>query len=285
MMSPSAYRRRTRASVLTLLTLLLPCSYVTAGAQVVGRDVPYVPTPARVVEMMLEMGEAGSEDVLYDLGSGDGRIVIAAVRDRGVGRAVGIDIDPVRIAESERNARAAGVEGHCRFVRGDIFEMDFSAATVLTMYLLPEVNIRLRPRILAELEPGTRVVSHQFDLGDWRPDDYRTYRRHSVMMWVVPAGVEGTWEGQAELGRVRLKLSQEFQEVEGEIRISGQGVDILEAVLRGRELRISGIRERQDEIVLIRFEGSVEGDILTGRVTAGDEPIPYTLRRLPDSPF
>lgn len=270
------------ALVLLIPILLRPS---LADAQVVARDVPYVPTPEAVVDIMLEMGEVGSGDILYDLGSGDGRIVIAAVRDRGVERAVGIDIDPVRIGESVRNARSAGVWERCTFVRGDIFETDFSEATVLTMYLLPEVNMRLRPRILEELEPGTRVVSHQFDLGDWRPDDYRTHRQHAVLMWIVPAGVEGSWEGRGEAGRVRLHLEQEFQEVRGEIRVFGQGIPILEATLRGRDLRVSGIREDQDEIMLIRFEGRVQGDTMTGRFTAGGEPAAFSFRRVPDTPF
>lgn len=150
-------------------------------------DVIYVPTPPTVVDAMLALAQVGGEDRLYDLGSGDGRIPIAAARRFGT-RGVGIDIDPVRIREAEANARAAGVTDLVRFRREDLFEADFSDATVVTLYLLPALNERLRPRLLAELAPGTRVVSHAFDMGEeWPPD--RTLRVDSsvVHLWTVPA--------------------------------------------------------------------------------------------------
>ncbi|HEX8216994.1 MAG TPA: class I SAM-dependent methyltransferase, partial [Allosphingosinicella sp.] len=131
-------------------------------------DVPYVPTPMRVVDRMLEMAEVGPSDYLIDLGSGDGRIPVAAAR-RGA-RALGVDIDPMRIGEAHAAARLAGVETRARFRRQDLFETPLREASVVTMYLLPDVNLRLRPRILTELRPGTRVLSHNFTMGDWRPD-------------------------------------------------------------------------------------------------------------------
>src|SRR5919109_1152283 len=131
-----------------------------------ARDVPYVPTPERVVDKMLELAKVGPQDVVYDLGSGDGRIVIAAARKHGA-RGVGIDIDPQRIKEGRDNARRAGVADRVEFREGDLFKADIGDATVVTLYLMSSVNLRLRPKLLNELKPGTRVVSHAFGMGDW----------------------------------------------------------------------------------------------------------------------
>lgn len=148
-------------------------------------DVPYVPTPQPVVEEMLTMADVGEEDILYDLGSGDGRIVITAAKEFGA-RAVGIDIDPERVAEGRANAEAAGVEDQVRFIQGDLFEADLGDATVVTLYLLGSVNERLRPKLLDELRPGTRVVSHAFDMGDWEPVATRVVNGSTLYLWVVP---------------------------------------------------------------------------------------------------
>jgi precorrin-6B methylase 2 len=154
------------------------------------KDVPYVPTPTEVVDAMIALARVKSGDVVYDLGCGDGRIVIAAVRIAGVS-GVCVDIDPERIRESRQNAARAGVAARIRFVRGDLFKTPIKDATVVMMYLLPDVNIRLRPRLLGELRPGTRIVSHAFSMGDWKP------RREvevgdppanaPVYLWIVPA--------------------------------------------------------------------------------------------------
>ena len=148
-------------------------------------DVIFVPTPQEVVEDMLRLAEVTKGDVLYDLGSGDGRIPITAAKTYGV-RAVGIDIDPERIAEARENARKAGVARLVDFRLEDLFRSDFRDATVVTLYLLPELNVKLRPRLLAELKPGTRIVSHQFDMGDWRPDKKLETNGRVVYFWVVP---------------------------------------------------------------------------------------------------
>jgi SAM-dependent methyltransferase len=148
-------------------------------------DVPFVPTPSDAVAAMLKLAGVTKGDVVYDLGSGDGRIVIAAARRYGA-RAVGIDIDPARVAEGERNARAAGVADRVQFRQGDLFDADIRAATVVTLYLLPRVNQRLRPKLLAELRPGTRVVSYGFDMGDWLPERSVEVGSSTVYLWVVP---------------------------------------------------------------------------------------------------
>lgn len=151
-------------------------------------DVPYVPTPTAVVEEMLRVANVGPNDRLYDLGSGDGRIVITAAQKFGT-RGVGIDIDPQRVKEANQNAQEAGVTNLVEFRQQDLFETDFSDATVVTLYLLPAVNLRLRPKILSELKPGTRIVSHAFDMGDWKPEKVVQVDGRTIYYWVVPESV------------------------------------------------------------------------------------------------
>jgi len=148
-------------------------------------DVIFVPTPQEVVEDMLRLANVRPGDVLYDLGSGDGRIPVTAARLYGV-RAVGIDIDPERIREAQENARRNGVERLAQFRMGDLFKADFRDATVVTLYLLPDLNLKLRPKLLRELQPGTRIVSHQFDMGSWKPDKKLESNGRTVYFWVVP---------------------------------------------------------------------------------------------------
>jgi SAM-dependent methyltransferase len=148
-------------------------------------DVVYVPTPQPVVEEMLRIANVQADDLVYDLGSGDGRIVITAAQQVGA-RGIGIDIDPQRIREANENAEQAGVTDRVEFRQEDLFETDFSDATVVTLYLLPELNLRLRPRLLEELQPGTRIVSHAFDMGDWEPDQVVRVDGQTIYYWVVP---------------------------------------------------------------------------------------------------
>jgi tRNA G37 N-methylase Trm5 len=162
-----------------------------AAAQERKPDVIYVPTPEAVVEEMLRLANVGKDDVVYDLGCGDGRIVITAAKKYGA-RGVGIDIDPERIKESNENARKAGVTDRVKFLQQDLFETDFREATVVTLYLLPALNLKLRPKLLSELKPGTRIVSHAFDMGDWKPDKVVTghgeEHDRTIYFWVVPEG-------------------------------------------------------------------------------------------------
>ena len=149
-------------------------------------DVIYVPTPHDVVEDMLRLANVGKGDVLYDLGSGDGRIAIAAAKKYGI-RAVGIDIDPERIKEATANAKKAGVEKLVTFRQEDLFKADFKDATVITLYLLPDLNVKLRPKLWAEMKPGTRIVSHQFDMGTWKPEKRLESNGRTVYFWTIPA--------------------------------------------------------------------------------------------------
>jgi precorrin-6B methylase 2 len=149
-------------------------------------DVIFVPTPPQVVEAMLQMAKVRDGDILYDLGSGDGRIPIAAVKAFKLKKAVGIDIDPQRIKEARANAEAAGVADKVTFRQEDLFKADFSDASVITLYLLDSLNEKLRPRLLAELKPGTRIVSHAFRMGDWAPEQSRDVDGNMIYMWTVP---------------------------------------------------------------------------------------------------
>jgi len=166
-----------------LLLVFSGCLVLLQAA--LARDVPFVPTPEAVVDRMLEVAKVGPNDVVYDLGSGDGRIVIAAAK-KGA-RAVGIDIDPQRIREARENARKAGVGKRVEFRQGDLFQADLSGATVVTLYLLSAVNQKLRPKLLSELKPGTRIVSHAFDMGDWKPESVEHVGSSTIYSWVVPA--------------------------------------------------------------------------------------------------
>ena len=157
---------------------------LAVSAQNQSPDVPYVPTKEEVVDKMLQMAGVGPKDIVYDLGSGDGRIVIAAARKYGA-KGMGVDIDPQRIREAKENAKAANVTDKVTFKQADLFSVDVSPATVVTLYLLPSVNMKLRPKLLSELKPGTRVVSHNYDMGDWKPDQTVELEGHTVYLWTV----------------------------------------------------------------------------------------------------
>ncbi|MEN9208063.1 MAG: 50S ribosomal protein L11 methyltransferase [Gloeomargarita sp. GMQP_bins_120] len=157
----------------------------TLDTEYIAKDVPFVPTPQEVVDAMLKLANVNSEDVLVDLGSGDGRIVISAVKNHGVKRAVGIEIDPALVALSRRNIEMAGIADRAEIIQQNLFDADLSKYTVITMYLLPSVNLRLRPRLL-RLRPGTRIVSHAFDMGEWKPDKVQQVDGRMIYLWIVP---------------------------------------------------------------------------------------------------
>jgi SAM-dependent methyltransferase len=189
-MNPSLPRRtvllRGSAAACMALPALGWAQTEIAESRTPSLDVPYVPTPMEVVDRMLDLAQTGRSDRVYDLGSGDGRIVIRAAQRFGA-RGVGVDLDPQRVEEAKANAKKAGVESLVRFEVGDVFTFDFSRATVVTMYLLPAVNLKLRPRLLSELAPGTRIVSHEFDMGDWQPVRTERVGGRRVHFWTVPA--------------------------------------------------------------------------------------------------
>lgn len=166
-----------------------PSPQISPQTKEVKRDVPYVPTPQNVVDEMLKLANVTKDDVVYDLGCGDGRLVITAVQKFGAKRGFGVDIDPERIAESNANAKAAGVTDRVSFAVQDLFQTDLKEATVVTLYLLPEVNLRLRPKLLSDLRPGSRVVSHSFTMGDWEPQKTVTVSPggQRLYFWTIPA--------------------------------------------------------------------------------------------------
>ena len=259
-----------RCALALCLVLAVAGVWVGGYAQTRTPDVQYVPTPNNVVAEMLQLTDVTKKDVVYDLGCGDGRLVITAAKRFGA-RGVGIDIDPQRISESRANARKAGVTDRVQFLQQDLFEADIREATVVTLYLLPKLNIQLRPKLLRDLRPGTRVVSHDFDMAEWQPDQTVQVkgpsRQHSVYYWVIPADVSGVWRVNvpAPTGarQYMLRLQQEFQEVRGTISADGHDIPLTNATLTGDHLRFTTTTGDQGQMV---FDGRVKGEDMRGRV-------------------
>ncbi|MBB3103019.1 class I SAM-dependent methyltransferase [Azomonas macrocytogenes] len=246
----AAFSRVTVFSLLPLILLSLPLSLRSQDAPP-RLDVPYVPTPEAVVQRMLEMAEIRPDDYLIDLGSGDGRIAISAVRDHAARKALGVDLNPQRIREARQNAERAEVTDKVEFEQGDLFEKDISKADVLTLYLLPQVNLRLRPVILDTLEPGTRVVSHAFSMQDWEADQSDVVEGNYIYLWIVPAKVEGRWQVDAGGRTYSLDLHQHFQQVEGTASAPGVQSEV-KGSLHGDELRFT----LDDQLYVGKVEGN-----------------------------
>lgn len=255
---------------------------LTAGAHAqnpLGEEVPYIRTPQSVVDKMLDLAGVGPDDFLIDLGSGDGRIVITAAQKRGA-RGFGVEIDPTLVDASNEAARKAGVADRAQFYARDLFETELREATVLTMYLLPAVNLQLRPRIL-ELRPGTRVVSHDWDMGEWQPDakivleglkkPVMPVQASTAFLWIVPARAAGSWHLQFEDSREALEIEfvQRFQELSGIARQSGGRTLLQSAHLRGAEIRFAVIDETRRPSLPTQFFGRVFGDTMQGSTGTG----------------
>jgi hypothetical protein len=237
-------------------------SLVNIGLNAQQRDVPCVPTPDDVVEKMLEIANVGPGDYVIDLGSGDGRIVIAAAKKGAF--AHGVDIDPQRIREAKANARQAGVEDKVVFVEGNIFETDISAASVITMYLLSTVNLKLRPTLLETLQPGTRVVSHSFDMSDWSPDNEYNVDYRNVYYWVIPATVNGTWNWNVNGKKFTMDVSQKFQQLNLALKSGNAKLNIGESMLSGDRISFTANNPSNSEKYV--FSGRIEDDQITGFV-------------------
>jgi SAM-dependent methyltransferase len=205
--------RRVATGAAGAAMLLMTAATLTAQDTTTKRtpDVHYVPTPHHVVEAMLRLTAVGPQDVVFDLGSGDGRIPIAAAKRFGA-RGVGIDIDPARIKEAEANAKAQGVTDRVRFMQADLFKTDFSSATVVTLYLLPSLNVKLRPTLFRVLKPGTRIASHAFEMGDWQPDAKLEIEGTNAFFWTIPVDVRGDWDWELKTAEGTRKHTVTFQQ-------------------------------------------------------------------------
>lgn len=231
-----------------------------------GKDVIWVPTPDALVTRMLTAARVTKDDIVYDLGAGDGKIAIAAAKQFGA-RAWGIEFNPDMAELARRNAKRAGVDNLVTIITGDIFKEDFSKATVVTMYLLPDLNLRLRPIIL-KMKPGTRVTSHQFHMGDWAPDEKFNVEYRDAYLWYVPAQVEGTWTFREEGGNPAegtVAFSQRYQKVGGTVTVGGKTQPLLGAALRGDKLAFSFV---DGENNLRNASVTVAGNTFTGQLSS-----------------
>jgi SAM-dependent methyltransferase len=248
-------------TLITAVFLLPPATYAqqkdyepSVGQE--GKDVIWVPTPEELVQAMLDLAKVTAQDTVIDLGSGDGRIVIAAAK-RGA-RATGIEYNPDMVELSKRNAEKAGVSGKAVFLNADLFATDLSQATVITMYLLPSLNLKLRPTIL-NLKPGTRVVSHAFTMGEWHCDQSIEKEGRTAFLWIVPAKVDGTWTWPSGNGNAELKLSQTFQVVDGTLTLNGKRSALKNAKLEGSHISFScGDEEYDGQVSNTTIEGVVK---------------------------
>ena len=235
------------------------------------RLVPYVATPQVTVDEMLRLAGVGPEDFVIDLGSGDGRIVVTAARKFGA-RGLGVDIDWRLVNQAEENARQAGVADRAKFLEQDMFQTDLGQATVITTYLFPFVMLKLRSRLLA-LKPGTRIVSHDFDFGDW-PPDRKTSVRKNVYLWIVPAQAAGRWQARLEMPpierQLELEIKQRYQEVSAHARLNGVPSPVWEMKLVGDRLSfvVVDTTDRDNEASLY-FDGRVSGDVIEGELARG----------------
>lgn len=238
-------------------------------------DVPFAPTEERIVREMLELSEVGKNDRLYDLGCGDGRIIVTAARDYGA-RGVGIELDGLRLEQARQNAKWNGVRHMLTLIEDDLLAADISEATVVALYLLPAFNLELRPRLLNELQPGTRIVSHAFDMGDWQPDEVVACHGTQLFLWIVPAAIAGTWQWHSQDGRsYRTELEQTFQEIRGRAWIDDKPAQLQSARLTGARLELAIRAEDADapEIFVSHYrDGQLLPEPGSPQVAAGTRP-------------
>ena len=230
-----------------------------------GKDVVWVPTPDELVAKMLTMAKVTAKDYVVDLGAGDGKIAIAAGRDFGA-TAVGIEYNPDMAKLAQCMVQVEGVGNKVKIIQGDIFKEDFSKATVVTMYLLPELNLCVRHRLLA-MKPGTRLTSHQFTMGEWQADENAEVEFRSAYLWIVPARVGGNWSFRDASGSMafNVSLDQSFQKIGGEVTIGGKKQPLVGASLQGENIRFS-FNDARD--VTRHFSGAVRGTSISGKLRA-----------------
>jgi hypothetical protein len=271
-----AGRRCVAAIALAAVPALSPAAEQHAQA-----DVPYVPTPANVVDAMLKLAGIGPRDFVVDLGSGDGRIVIAAAKQLGA-RGLGVEIDGALVSRARSEAQRQGVADRVQFREENLFITDFGHATAMTLYLYPRVLMQLRPRLLGELKPGTRIVSHDFDMEDWQPDARVTVPvpgkpygppSSEIYLWVVPANAAGTWRWRSAIGgtpaEAELALTQSFQVLEGRPLLGGRPARFEAGRVRGDEIRFMLTTLEDGRALRQAFSGRLDGDTISGKVQVG----------------
>jgi hypothetical protein len=240
-----------------------------------GKDVIWIPTPEGLIDKMLTTAKVTDKDKLFDLGAGDGIIAITAARKYGA-QSVGIEFNPDMAQFARRKVAEAGMTDKVRIITGDIFQEDFSSATVVTLYLMPHLNLKLRPTLL-KMKPGTRVVSHAFTMGDWEPDEIMSFNHTQGYFWVVPAQIEGSWVMNGlDGGPFRVNLSQSFQNIGGTLTRGGQTFAMLGAKLRGDEVKFQFITPDRK---VHAFSGRLDGGRLTGKVVTDYMHTPVEITR------
>jgi len=274
-------RHGSRAARVICAALLLTVS--SAPAQDVKDGGPYVPTPQKVVDAMLDLAGVRASDFVIDLGSGDGRIVLTAAT-RHQARGMGVDIDQELVDRANGSAQRLAIADRVRFIRQDVHAADLSQATVLTLYLLPGMMTSLRPKILKELRPGARIVSHDFDFGDWKPDrtiEVETQEKYDIVgswtsmvhLWIVPAPVQGTWRGTlagSNGSQLQIELTQAFQHLEGKVTRNGREIVLRDGRVEGAQVRFSVPQDKGNGVE--RFVGTVRGGEMAGEVRGNGSP-------------
>jgi hypothetical protein len=257
---------------------LLLCAAAAVHAQDFG-DTPYVQTPQNVVDKMLEVAKVTASDFVIDLGSGDGRMVITAAKKYGA-RGFGVDLDKRLVALANRHAAQAGVAARAKFYAQDLYDTDLSPASVVTIYLLPEVNLMVRPKLLSTLKPGTRIVSHDYNMGDWPPDMSFTMdapnkpvgrdKKSKVFYWVVPASVAGVWRWRLDQGGtaqdVEIELKQNFQKLEGTLNAGNTRVSLEDTQLTGDRIRFTAKVTAAGKPVRYTYSGRIINNAMEGEV-------------------
>ena len=243
-----------------------------------GKDVMWLQTAQNLVNQMLAMAQIKSDDVVYDLGAGDGIIPITASKVYGV-QSVGIEYHQKLADFAKKNAIQAGVGDKVNIIKGDIFVEDFSKATVVTMYLLPELNLQLRTTLL-QMKPGTRVVSHEFDMGEWQHDQFYTDGKEKAFLWIVPANVKGVWhlkDSEAKLD-ARIQIDQQFQSIGGTITYAGQQKPLLGAQIKGAQIRFQFVASDDS---LFTVQATLNQNTMSGELWAWGRALPFEIQRQP----
>lgn len=285
---------RKGARHLLLMFSLYAVGFASSAAFGQAADVPYVPTPMSVVDAMLDIAKVGPQDFLIDLGSGDGRIVITAAKKYGA-RGFGVDLDGALVSEARREASRQGVGNRVEFHARNLFITDIDKATVLTSYLFSHINLQLRPRIFSELRPGTRVVSHEFDFGNWKPDAQvrvsvpdKPYGPPSsnVYLWIVPANAAGRWQWRLPVDGAALEceiaLEQTFQMLQGSARAMGRPARVESATLRGDQISLRLASEVNGRELMQELTGRISGDSIRGtaRVAGATTEVQWQATRV-----